>query len=360
MRLSEALVSVDQAERGGENALRGFKYQASWGINYLLEKQKTKSEYLFLFEYHDDILVLNSCDNPTSAEFIQVKTKKDGKWTLAAISNASKTKPKSFVAKLYDHFFQFKDHAVSMILLSNAGFDFLDGADEKGTDLSEQNKRILIQKIQEQLSTSEDIPLDRIKFNTSDLSLLDPHSHLYGKVSVFLNSYFNDDHGINPTSFTDLLINKCNERVRVPSGDIKNFQDLVERKAVSSRFVSDLLAGLVASIKMNPQWAHVCMLINDFQDPYEKIRLQAIFSRISVKILNVNSVYYSYFVQNQFVLKEQSNRNEIPVRELFAMVDEAMMQKKCSEFSLLDKDEKFMITLYNLIKLTFEGISNEG
>ncbi|MGQ7112676.1 dsDNA nuclease domain-containing protein, partial [Escherichia sp. TWPC-MK] len=38
----------------------------------LLEKQKEKEKYLFLFEYHDDILVLNSSVSPTSAEFIQV------------------------------------------------------------------------------------------------------------------------------------------------------------------------------------------------------------------------------------------------------------------------------------------------
>ncbi|MFP1558547.1 dsDNA nuclease domain-containing protein [Escherichia coli] len=40
------------------------------------EKQKEKEKYLFLFEYHDDILVLNSSVSPTSAEFIQVENKK--------------------------------------------------------------------------------------------------------------------------------------------------------------------------------------------------------------------------------------------------------------------------------------------
>lgn len=157
MALSDALIAVNQAERGGENALRGFVYQASWGINYLLEKQKEKSSYLFLFEYHDDILVLDSSNSPTSAEFIQVKTKKDGKWTLPAIVNATRAKPKSFVTKLYDHFYQFVGHEIHMVLLSNAGFDFLVDNQEKSSDLSKENKSVIVSKVQEQLNINKDV-----------------------------------------------------------------------------------------------------------------------------------------------------------------------------------------------------------
>ncbi len=65
---------------------------------------------------------------------------------------------------------------------------------------------MLIIKVQEQLNTKKEVPLDKIKFKTSDLSLLDPNSHLYGKVAVFLNSYFGDDHGINSTAFDNRTI----------------------------------------------------------------------------------------------------------------------------------------------------------
>lgn len=358
MALSDALISVNQAERGGENALRGFTYQASWGINYLLDKQKEKAPYLFLFEYHDDILVLNSSKSPTSAEFIQVKTKKDGKWTLPAIVNATKAKPKSFVAKLYDHFYQFVGHEIYMVLLSNAGFDFLNDNNEKGSDLSDENKKIIINKVKEQLNINNEVPLEKIKFRTSDLSLLDPHSHLYGKVAVFLNSYFGDDHGINSTSFTKLLINKCNEKVGVASSDIKTFEDLVQKKGISSEFVTDLLSGLIANIKITPKWEQVCMLLGAFSDPYEGIRLQAIFRRVSINVLNVNSIYYLYFLETQSILKGLGSYSDIPVRDLFSTVEIKIIEGD-GDFSLLNREEKFMIAIYAIIKLTFEGVSYE-
>ncbi|WP_323658275.1 dsDNA nuclease domain-containing protein, partial [Escherichia coli] len=73
MALSDALITVNQAERGGENALRGFSYQASWGINYLLEKQKEKEKYFFLFEYHTIFLDLISSFFPPILNFIKFK-----------------------------------------------------------------------------------------------------------------------------------------------------------------------------------------------------------------------------------------------------------------------------------------------
>ncbi|GAA0488846.1 hypothetical protein [Tatumella punctata] len=203
------------------------------------------------------------------------------------------------------------------------------------------------------------VPLDKIKFKTSDLSLLDPNSHLYGKVAVFLNSYFGDDHGINSTSFTKLLINKCNEKVGVASSDIKNFDDLVQKKGISSEFVTDLLSGLIASIKITPQWEQVSMLLGAFSDPYEGIKLQAIFRRVSINVLNVNSVYYHYFLETQSTLKSIENYNDIPVRDLILTLETKISKNKGSDFSLLNQEEKFMVAIYAIIKLTFEGISYE-
>lgn len=69
--------------------------------------------------------------------------------------NATKAKPKSFVAKLYDHFYQFVGHEIYMVLLSNAGFDFLNDNNEKGSDLNNEHKEIIIGKVQEQLNTKK-------------------------------------------------------------------------------------------------------------------------------------------------------------------------------------------------------------
>lgn len=359
MGLAEALVTVSQAERGGEVALRGFEYQASWGIDYLLEKQKERKDYLFLFEYHDDILILNSAVDPTAAEFVQVKTKKDGKWTLSAVSTATTAKPKSFISKLYEHFFQFVDYEINMVLLSNAGFDFLEDNAERGDHLSDENKCKIIKRVKEQLNKSIDIPLEKLKFSTSDLSLLSPKSHLIGKAAVFLNAYFGDNHGISAIAFTELLINKCNDRVKIASSDIKSFKDLVDKKGISSTFITELLSGLIKNISITPNWEHVCLLINDFKNPFEKIKMEAVFKRIATKVLNVNTLHYQYLVATQAVIDTVKNFNEMPLRAFCSQI-EIEIAKKCSvDFAILDKDEMFMIKLYAIIKRTLEGVSDE-
>ncbi|MGQ7146095.1 hypothetical protein ACUOA8_44380, partial [Escherichia sp. SS-MK2] len=104
-----------------------------------------------------------------------------------------------------------------------------------------------------------------------------------------MNSYFGDDHGINSTAFTKLLINKCNEKVSVASSDIKTFEDLVLKKGISSEFVTDLLSGLIASIKITPKWEQVCMLLGTFSDPYEGIKLQSVTNSEDIPFFSTKS-----------------------------------------------------------------------
>ncbi|WP_200791466.1 hypothetical protein [Klebsiella pneumoniae] len=100
------------------------------------------------------------------------------------------------------------------------------------------------------------------------------------------------------------------------------------------------------------------MLLGTFSDPYEGIKLQSVFTRISIKVLNVNSIYYLYFLEFQSALKIIEHYREIPVRDLFFTLEKTIAAGG-GDFSLLNQEEKFMIAIYAIIKLTFEDVSYE-
>lgn len=80
MGLAETLVSIPQSERGGEIAQRGFDYQTCWALSQMLEYELDEKNYVFIFEYHDDVLILDDEVSPTQLTFAQVKTR-EKHWT---------------------------------------------------------------------------------------------------------------------------------------------------------------------------------------------------------------------------------------------------------------------------------------
>lgn len=77
MGLAETLVSIPQSERGGEIAQRGFDYQTCWALSQMLEYELDEKNYVFIFEYHDDVLILDDEVSPTQLTFAQVKQERN-------------------------------------------------------------------------------------------------------------------------------------------------------------------------------------------------------------------------------------------------------------------------------------------
>lgn len=359
MSLSNALVSTSQTERGGEVAIRGFEYQASFGISYLLDKYLAKKDFVFIFEYHDDILVLNSADNPTSSEFIQVKTKQNGKWTLASVVNSSAKKPISFVAKLFRHFVNFKAYPIELMFISNAGFDFTDLGRVKAVFLDEQTKLIIIEKVKQQVEALENVPLERLEFVTSDLSLLGYSSHLKGKMCEFLDANYGVNHGVNASSLTEVFIRLCNEKVRVPSGNIESFEDLIVKKGITSQFINEILNKIITTKETQPTWNHAVLFFQNDYGFLELIELEGIFNRVAVRVGDVNSIHYKYYneVMNTLhfgVVFDGSNLNQ-SFDDFISLCDTSYV----SGADLLGRKEKKTIITYAVVKNALRGTSNE-
>jgi hypothetical protein len=137
---SRVLADPDIRESGGEHGNEGVDYPRYWAVSVLIERELAgDADYALLFEYLQDVAVLNSACDPTSAVLYQVKKKDPGKWTAANLckreetdtnapeapvskkSKKKKLKAASPVGKLYLCVDRLSTHvSVSGVFLSNA------------------------------------------------------------------------------------------------------------------------------------------------------------------------------------------------------------------------------------------------
>lgn len=170
MELAEALLKTEQNERGGEVAQRGFDFQSCWAVSHMLEYELKGQDYVFLFEYHDDILVLDSDILPNKATFIQVKTKEKA-WNLSDLINKRKNKPVSFVGKLFKHKKNFIGLQTELTFVTNAYFNFDSRNVFLANEINLKDQVNIQKKVMEQVDFGEPINLGDLTFLTSDLSL---------------------------------------------------------------------------------------------------------------------------------------------------------------------------------------------
>lgn len=81
MDLLEKIIKTPQREISGEDSESAFAYQKNWAFSEMLKFQLQKKEYVFIFEYHDDIIVLDS-EEPSNITFVQIKKSEKIPWTI--------------------------------------------------------------------------------------------------------------------------------------------------------------------------------------------------------------------------------------------------------------------------------------
>ena len=94
-----ALLSDSQiSEFGGEHSNEGVDYARFWAIYYLLtELEQRSSDYVLVFEFLQDIAVLDSAEHPSRLELFQLKKKSPSKWSVSSLCSKP-PKPKTAAA----------------------------------------------------------------------------------------------------------------------------------------------------------------------------------------------------------------------------------------------------------------------
>lgn len=102
--LTAVLYGTAPREISGSLTAGRYGYQANVGILKLIELMETGQAFCLVFDYFDDLAVLDHAEKPQTIRLYQIKTKDTGEWSMASLCKfAGKTKPRSFIARMYAH-----------------------------------------------------------------------------------------------------------------------------------------------------------------------------------------------------------------------------------------------------------------
>lgn len=180
LSLAKRLVEHPQRETGGSIAQERFDYQALWGLALIFSNHESGEDYAIAFEFHDDVVMLDSATVPASVRFYQVKTKDKGHWTLPdlfrrpPLKKGQDQRPPSFMAKLFSNHLAFPDHTSSMGFVSNAPLEFA-GANENIAfkDCTGDTFTKFLARLQAEHGTATQDQANLMHFVKADLSLHD-------------------------------------------------------------------------------------------------------------------------------------------------------------------------------------------
>lgn len=128
MELIDALLTTPLAEKSGATTAARIRYQQHWALSEILKRYLAGENCLFIFEYHDDVVILTPASSPNRIEFFQVKTKNGANWSLTELlaqKKGVKGKSLSILGKLYSHLISFGDHTKRLHFVTNAHFSFI-------------------------------------------------------------------------------------------------------------------------------------------------------------------------------------------------------------------------------------------
>lgn len=166
----------------------------------LLEYHEKGEDYLFVFDYHDDLVILNSESKPTKYKFFQIKAKETGNWSLNGLFKRKTGKTNvllpSVLGKMHDHLLNFPSNAESITFLSNSKLSIkINGSPKQRVyenicfnKLDQYNSRIIQTALEKEIAPNK---LHTDFFNVSfyashNLSIKESSTHTKGKVSEFL------------------------------------------------------------------------------------------------------------------------------------------------------------------------------
>ncbi|MBY3201324.1 dsDNA nuclease domain-containing protein [Rhizobium laguerreae] len=277
MDIRQDLLKEPQREKGGKLAVERFEYQAAWGLSRILQLCKTGEDFGIAFEFHDDVLELDSMSGPTKVTFFQVKTQQTGNWTLASISASpgavgkkSTVKPGdpppekklSYAAKMYDNYKRFPDHTERLVFVTNQMCsDLAVGHDETNFDTAAAAKIDSFRKrLKEQDTDFQDEHTKLFHFCCSTMNLASFSDTIMGAVQKFVI----ERTGMTETStyaFALMLLEECRQRERMEV-DFTSFATMSD-SFVTRKLIEDRLEEFKKKRQETVQWLEIASHITN-------------------------------------------------------------------------------------------------
>jgi hypothetical protein len=240
--LLDDLLAKPQRETVGSDTSLRFDYQKDWAFCQMLRRHMDGADYLVAFEFHDDVVFLESEGSPGKAEFFQVKTSKSATARTLASLTSRPGKGNSILGKLFKNFSGIcSSHEVKVALVSNIAFEFA-GTNLCATDIESKFRDKIIEKLKAELPDFAAKHVGSLHFMITGVSLDAMRSYLRGEAMELFNTKFGEEHGLNVSGWVRLLQSEITRKNNYPSDKIANVKDLISKKCIDREFVDQTIA----------------------------------------------------------------------------------------------------------------------
>jgi hypothetical protein len=283
MNLKSNFTGQKPREKAGATASSRFEYQKNVSMSLLLEHEdQLLNDYLFIFDFHEDLVIMDAEADPRQVSFYQIKGKKTGTWTLRTLSktelDAAQQPLLSTLGKLYDCRERFIEQTQALNFLSNAryklGMADKSGSETKdtiiGIELCEKDQAALKTNLKTQLSLKSDPELDKMHFKVLNISLTDSERHLKGILVDFFKRKFDitPDVDVIYKSFLNEITKRTNYQK-----DIDSYDELLKYKAIPKSAFSSWIAHIVHSERsLKDKWQELFTLLSRENVSFQRIK----------------------------------------------------------------------------------------
>lgn len=281
--LKELFVSTRPRETAGSTSASRFDFQRDVSLHKLLKAELDNQDYIFIFDYHEDLVVMDCEEKPEKVSFYQIKGKKSGNWTVKSLLKSEKGKDDqsllSTLGKLYECRTKFEIETINLSFLSNARFN-IKLADKTNADslesicavdLTDEDKALIKKELNDQKVMEEDAELceDIIFFEVVDVSVKDSAMHLKGMLAEF----FQQKYGISPdvNAIHRMFFAEIKQRGNY-NHQINSFEDLLEKKAISKSKFTLWLSKIASNEQtLKEKWSELFSILNSSGTAWETL-----------------------------------------------------------------------------------------
>lgn len=268
MTLKEKFLARYPRETAGARSANRSGFQRDWALFHLLALHlEPDKDYRIVFDYHDDVVVLEPADEPRVIHFYQVKTKQGGYWKSGALIGRVKSKGgllPSILGKLFYNRGLFLEETALLNLVSNSPFDLslADGTPcttriRTGLNvLSAAELKKIKEALLDELSPSVIVDAEDITFlHVTSLSLTDHSAHIRGKLQEFLD-HVCPGKQLSASSLHKALAGEIERRTgheMIPSSS----DDLFKAKSLCRNEVQQMVSSVASEAHFREVWSEL-------------------------------------------------------------------------------------------------------
>lgn len=229
----------------------------------MLDRHLKGGDYVFIFEFHEDVVVFDSEIEPKKAEFYQIKTKRGAMWKIRELiaratgATEGELKP-SILGKLFTHCIDFQGYPVALGFVTNADFEFVAVKEQLrhfASTLEEKDRERIRSAIGDELPPLKPVDISVLIFIRSPLSLDDFARHIKGQLVDFLKTSMGAVDAIGVDSWYKTLISEIEIKNNYSPSAISNHKDLLELKGFSRKQLGEYVEAIKKTEAKKRDWS---------------------------------------------------------------------------------------------------------